>query len=94
VLKANAAAFHTGWLIESVLSAGLVVFAIRTRLPFLRSKLSRAMPGMTLLVIVITLALPYTQLPSSYLLAIGVIVVLYFASAEMTKYWFYRKLGD
>jgi P-type Mg2+ transporter len=102
VLRANATAFHTGWFIESVLSAGLVVFAIRTRLPFLRSKPSRAMLGMTLLVIAITLTLPYTPLagpldftplPPSYLLAIGAIVALYFASAEMTKYWFYRKYG-
>jgi P-type Mg2+ transporter len=103
VLKANATAFHTGWFIESVLSAGLVVFAIRTRLPFLRSKPSRAMLGMTLLVIAITLALPYTPLagplgftplPASYLMAIGVIVALYFVSAELTKYWFYQKFSE
>ena len=102
VLKANATTFHTGWFVESVLSAGLVVFAIRTRLPFLRSRPSRAMLGMTLLVIVITLALPYTPLasplgftplPSTYLLAIGAIVGLYFGSAEITKRWFYRKYG-
>ncbi|MGE5377565.1 MAG: magnesium-translocating P-type ATPase, partial [Bacteroidota bacterium] len=102
VLSANEPSFHTGWFIESVLSAGLVVFAVRTRLPFLRSKPSRAMLGMTLLVMAITLALPYTPLaaplgftplPSLYLLAIGVIVALYFASAELTKRWFYRKFG-
>jgi Mg2+-importing ATPase len=99
-LKANETAFHTGWFIESVLSAGLVVFAIRTRLPFLRSRPSRAMLGMTGLVIFITLVLPYTPLagllgftplPPAYLLAIGGIVGLYFISAELTKRWFYQK---
>ena len=34
VLKASEAQFQTGWFIESVLSAMLVVFAVRTRLPF------------------------------------------------------------
>ncbi len=42
-VKAGAPVFHTSWFIESVLSAGLVVFAVRTRLPFFRSKPSRAM---------------------------------------------------
>ena len=101
-VKAGAPVFHTSWFIESVLSAGLVVFAVRTRLPFFRSKPSRAMLGMTLLVIAITLALPYTPLagpldftplPVTYLLAIGVIVGLYFVSAEITKRWFYRRYG-
>ena len=99
VMKANEQVFHTGWFIESVLSAGLVVFAVRTRLPFQRSKPSRLMLGMTLLVIVITLILPYTRLagplgfaplPPVYLLLIFVIVLLYFISAELAKRWFYK----
>jgi Mg2+-importing ATPase len=101
-VKAGAMVFHTSWFIESVLSAGLVVFAIRTRLPFHHSRPSRAMLGMTALVIAITVALPYTPLagllgftplPISYLLAIVVIIALYFISAEITKRWFYRKYG-
>ena len=99
VMKANEEAFHTGWFIESVLSAGIVVFAVRTRLPFLRSKPSRLMLGMTLLVVIITLTLPYTRLagplgftplPPVYLLLIFGIVTLYFFSAELAKRWFYR----
>jgi Mg2+-importing ATPase len=103
LLKAGEAVFHTGWFIESVLSAGVVVFALRTRLPFLRSKPSQAMLGMTLLVIAITLALPYTPLanllgftplPLTYLLVIFGIVALYFFSAEFAKRWFYEHYGD
>jgi len=100
-LKAGENSFHTGWFIESVLSAGIVVFAVRTRLPFLRSKPSRAMLGMTLLVGAITLALPYsplaevlgfTPLPLFSLLAMLGIVMLYFMSAEFAKLLFYRRM--
>jgi Mg2+-importing ATPase len=98
LMKAGQTAFHTGWFIESILSAGLVVFALRTRLPFIQSKPSRAMLSMTLLVIAITLVLPYsplagvlgfTPLPLRYLLIIFGIVALYVVSAEFVKHWFY-----
>jgi Mg2+-importing ATPase len=103
LMKAGEQIFHTGWFIESVLSAGVVVFAVRTRQPFIHSRPSRPMLGMTLLVIIVTLALPYTPLanllgftplPPLYLLAIFGIVVLYFLTAEFTKRWFYQKYGD
>ena len=103
VMKAGEVSFHTGWFIESVFSAAIVVFAVRTRLPFMHSKPSRAMLGMTLLVITIALALPYTPLaglldftplPLTYLLVVFGIVMLYFASAEMIKRWFYASIRD
>jgi Mg2+-importing ATPase len=103
VIKADEAAFHTGWFIESVISAGLVVFAVRTRLSFLHSRPSRAMLSMTLLVAAIAIAIPYsplsavlgfTPLPVGYLLPIFGIIALYFISAEYAKRWFYSHLGS
>jgi Mg2+-importing ATPase len=100
LMRANEQTFHTGWFVESVLSAGVVVFAVRTRLPFTRSRPSRAMLAATGLVILLTLGLPYTPLagvlgfvplPPVFLLAIFAIVALYFVSAELTKRWFYGK---
>jgi P-type Mg2+ transporter len=97
---AHQTTFHTGWFIESVLSAGLVVFAVRTRKRFQTSRPSRAMVGMTALVAAITLVLPYTPLakilgftplPAVYLLVIFSIIGMYFLSAEFTKRWFYHK---
>ena len=50
----------------------------------------------------VTLAIPYwpvagplgfKALPPLYLLAVVVLVVAYFASAELTKRWFYRERG-
>jgi Mg2+-importing ATPase len=103
LMKANEQSFQTGWFIESILSAGVVVFAVRTRLPFLRSKPSRAMLTVTLAVMLVTLALPYsplsgllgfTPLTFPYLMIIFGIVALYFLSAEMTKRWFYRQVKN
>lgn len=100
LMKAGEQSFQTGWFIESILSAGVVVFAVRTRLPFTRSQPSRAMLAVTALVMLVTLALPYSPLagplgfiplPVPYLLVIFAIVALYFFSAELTKRWFYRQ---
>jgi Mg2+-importing ATPase len=99
LLRAGQAQFRTGWFIESVVSAGLVVFVLRSRLPVLRSVPSRAMAVVTAVVIVVTVAIPYSPLagllgfealPPIYLLAIALIVALYFTSAEFTKRLFYR----
>jgi Mg2+-importing ATPase len=100
LMKANEQSFQTGWFIESILSAGVVVFAVRTRLPFTRSRPSRAMLAVTAVVMLITVWLPYsplagllgfTPLSIPYLLVIFGIVALYFISAELTKRWFYRQ---
>ncbi len=102
LMKANQQTFQTGWFIESILSAGVVVFAVRTRLPFIHSRPSCAMLAVTLGVMLVTLILPYsplagllgfTPLALPYLLVIFGIVALYFLSAEMIKHWFYRKYG-
>lgn len=100
VMKSNQQIFQTGWFIESILSASFVVFAVRTRLPFLRSKPSKAMVFMTILVAAITIGIPYSPvgpllgfvpLPLHYLALILGIVILYFIAAELTKRWFYRR---
>jgi Mg2+-importing ATPase len=99
-LRAGEAEFHTGWLVESILSACVVVFALRTRLPFFRSQPSRAMLAATGLVVLVTLALPYSPLagilefvplPLPFLLAVFAMVVVYFLAAEYTKRWFFKK---
>ena len=99
LMHADQASFHTGWFIESVLSAAVVVFAVRTRLPFIRSQPSRAMMIVTLIVGVVTLLLPYSPLAGilgfkplglQVLGLIAGIIILYFISAELVKRWFYR----
>jgi Mg2+-importing ATPase len=101
-LNAGQDLFHTGWFVESVLSAALVVFALRTRLPLTRSRPGRALLAVTGLMIVVMVLLPYTPLarllgfaalPPLYMLAIAAIVAAYVVSAELVKRWFYRHYG-
>ena len=100
--KAGQSQFHTGWFLESVLSATVVVFALRTRQPFLRSRPSRAMLLATAGVGLAALLLPYTPLaallgfkplPMLFLLAVAAIVGLYFVVAELIKRWFFKRFG-
>jgi Mg2+-importing ATPase len=93
--------FHTGWFVESILSATLVVFALRTRQTAWRSRPARAMVLVTVLVMLVALILPvsplaglmgFSPLPAYYLAAIAAIVVVYFFSAELAKRWFYRSI--
>jgi len=90
---------NTGWFVESVLSASLVIFVLRSRLPFLHSLPSRSMLAVAGLVAAATLASPYSPLaaligfeplPWPYLVVVLVIVAAYLASAEWVKRWFYR----
>ena len=101
ILHASQDQFRTGWFLESVISASLIVLVIRSRKPFFKSRPSRYLLTATLLVVVATLLLPLTRLagilglhplPISFLLLIGIIVVGYIISAEMTKRIFYSKV--
>ena len=92
-------AFQTGWFLESLVSATLIVFVLRTRLPFYRSRPTLIMSLVTLLVIGVTVALPYTPLapllafaplPVPTLLMLALLVLVYFVAAEWVKRWFYR----
>jgi Mg2+-importing ATPase len=99
VLNANEVQFHTGWFIESVISASIIVLVIRTRRPFYKSRPSKYLFTATVLVGMVVLALPYTPLahwlgfkplPAVFYPFLFGIVVLYIASAEIAKKYFYR----
>jgi Mg2+-importing ATPase len=101
VLHANEGQFRTGWFLESVISASMIVLVIRSRKPFFRSRPGKYLLIATLSIAVITLVFPFTPLGnifgfspltlSTYLLLL-LIVVLYILAAEITKRFFYRKV--
>ena len=100
LLRSDAALFRTGWFVESVVSAATIVLVVRTRGPLLKSRPSWPLWLTTLLVVMATVALPYSALgrlfgfvalPPLFLLCLAVILVLYILSAEMAKRWFYRR---
>lgn len=98
-LKAGVNEFRTGWFVESVISAALIVLVIRTEKPFLKSKPSKPLALATSAVILVTLALPYTPLapvlglaplPPLFIVVLGGIVGTYVLMAEIAKVFFYR----
>ncbi len=103
VLKASPELFRSGWFVESVVSASLVVLVLRTRGPFWRSRSSLALTLATLAVVAAAVTLPYTPLgqvfgfvplPPVFLGFMGLIVVTYIGSAEVLKRAFYRKIAE
>jgi len=100
LLHAQPPLFRTTWFVESVLSASLIVLVVRTRRSFLRSTPSKYLLIATMLMALVTIALPFTSLgklfefrplPTWLLLTIAMIVVIYVVAAEITKALFYRK---
>jgi len=101
VLHAKEGEFRTGWFLESVISASVIVLVIRSRKPFFRSQPGKYLLIATLSIAVITLILPFTPLGTvfgfsplslSTLILIMVIVVFYIFTAEFVKTIFYKKV--
>ncbi|MFH1573646.1 MAG: magnesium-translocating P-type ATPase [Acidobacteriota bacterium] len=99
VLHARPELFRTGWFLESVISATLIVLVIRSRRPCFKSRPSRYLLTATALVVAAALILPWTPIargfgfepvPLSFLAAMGTIVVAYVIAAEVIKSWFFR----
>jgi Mg2+-importing ATPase len=92
--------FQTGWFVESVVSAILIVLVVRTRLSFLKSLPGKYLSAATILVLMFVLALPVTPiaawfgfvtLPFKYYGLMLLVIFIYLISAETAKRWFYRK---
>ena len=101
ILHATQDQFRTGWFLESVISASLIVLVIRSRKPFFKSRPGKYLLMTTLLIVVVTLILPFTPLgeifgfswlPISFLLLIGIIILFYIITAEVVKTIFYKKV--
>ena len=101
VLRTNQNQFRTGWFIESVISASMIVLVIRSRKPFFRSRPGKYLTIATLSIAVITIVFPFTPLGgvfgfvplkfTTYLLLL-LIVVIYIFAAEVTKRFFYKRV--
>ena len=101
VLHATQMQFRTGWFLESVVSASLIVLVIRSRKPSYMSKPGKYLLFTTLSIVVLTVILPYTPLagifgfsplPLPFLLFIGLIILLYIFTAEVVKKVFYKRV--
>ena len=99
-LNATVQQFRTGWFIESIVSAALIVLVVRTRRPFLRSRPSRLLALATLGVVIVTVLIPHLPfaavlgfgiMPPHFYLILALIILAYVIAAEAAKRVFYRK---
>jgi P-type Mg2+ transporter len=99
LLHATPTQFRTGWFMESVISASMIVLVIRTRQSILHSKPGQYLLGATGVIVGVTLLLPYTPLagllgfqplPLAFLIVLAAIVILYIFCAEVVKRVFYQ----
>ena len=87
---------------ESVISASIIVLVIRSRRPFFKSRPGIHLFVATLVIVLAALIFPYTPigpifgfvpLPVSFLMMMGLIVILYIVMAEFVKKVFYQKIN-
>ncbi|MDD5169101.1 MAG: magnesium-translocating P-type ATPase [Syntrophales bacterium] len=101
-LHATEEQFRTGWFMESVVSAAIIVLVIRSRRPFYKSRPGKQLFVATIAVVTAALIFPYTpmgrifglvSLPLSFLLILGLIMILYIFMAEVVKKIFYERMN-
>ncbi len=100
LFSAGAALFQTGWFVESLATQILVVFAIRTRRPLLKSRPHVVVTWTALGLSALALLLPYTPvgawfglvpLPALFFAYLAAAVAAYLVLVEIAKRWFYRR---
>jgi P-type Mg2+ transporter len=101
--KESAPLFQTGWFLESLCTQTLVIHIIRTgKIPFIESKPSQFMIFTSIYIVTIAIFLPYLPLgkylglvepPSSYFIALALIVPAYLCTVQFVKSWFIKRYG-
>ncbi|MDI6605046.1 MAG: magnesium-translocating P-type ATPase [Thermoanaerobacteraceae bacterium] len=99
IVHASDVQFRTGWFIESVVSASLIVLVIRSRKPFFKSIPGKYLVIATSCVGIATLIIPYSPMagilgfqaiPFWVLFLIAAVIMLYVLTAEIVKKLFYK----
>ena len=99
LFNAGEVLFQTGWFIESMTTQILVVFCIRTRRRFYRSRPCDFLIGMTLAAVAVAVVLPllsfgrwfgFVMPPPSFFVFLTGATLAYLALVEVTKAIFYR----
>jgi Mg2+-importing ATPase len=101
ILHVSPEMFRTAWFVESMFSEVIIVFAIRTHLPFFRSRPSNWLILSSLATMVVVMGITYTvfgfklfefmSLPANVLVLIGVVLAAYFTTAEIAKRYFFKR---
>ena len=99
IFKVDIEVFRTAWFVESSISEILVTFAIRTKLPFYKSKPSSWLLGLSVICILLVLSMPFLKLNAFKFVALTtpiwllilVDLVSYFLVTEIVKKRFFEK---
>ena len=101
--EANQTLFQSGWFIEGLLSQTLIVHMIRTqKIPFIQSRASWPLIGMTSLVMAVGIFIPMSSLadnfklqalPLMYFVYLVPILLAYAALTQAMKGWYTRRFG-
>ncbi len=93
--------FQSGWFIEGLLSQTLIVHMIRTRkIPFVQSRASWQVTGLTFLIMITGIIVPFTTfgssiglqpLPLSYFPWLVGILLSYCVLTQLVKNWYIRR---
>jgi P-type Mg2+ transporter len=98
LFHAGEALFHTGWFIESLATQVLVVFAIRTRRPFFRSRPHRLLIGSAAAILTVGVLLPFSPFapwlgfvtpPGPFFVYLILAIVAYLVFVEGAKHVLY-----
>lgn len=102
--SADAALFQTGWFMMGVISQTLIIYVIRTKkVPFYKSKSSKILLYLTILISTIGLVLPYTKfgdyfslvtMPIYYIFIVLAIVISYLILTEIVKSIYVKKYDE
>jgi len=95
--------FRTGWFVESIMTELFILFIVRTRHSFIKSKPGKMLFVSSAIAFLITILLPYMPfapllgldpLPWKIVLSIITITIAYALTAEQLKIYFFRKAQE
>jgi len=99
-----AALFQAGWFVFGTVSQVLVIHIIRTgKVPFIQSKPSAPLVASTFLIVVIAVVIAFSglsggismsALPVSFIPWLILLLVAYFASSQLVKWFYIRRHGE
>lgn len=101
--KTNEAGFQTSWFIESVMTELVILFIIRTRRSFIKSKPGKLLVIISLIAMVATILLTLPPLGpllsfsfphKKQLIAIIIILLLYVITGDLLKVYFFKKMKE
>ena len=103
IFQAGEGLFQTGWFVELMVTQTLVVFCIRTRRLFFRSKPGEFLTFMNIASVALAIVLPFlpfigvwfgfVALPPFFFVFLTIATLAYLGLVELTKYVFYRCVG-